>query len=61
MKQYQQANTRNAVSEMTRNGIPVREIADTLELSTQRVYQHLKALGMSPASSASSPMPRRVR
>lgn len=35
---------------MTRAGLNPREIAGALGISTQNVYKHLKALGMSPSS-----------
>ncbi len=61
MKDFQQTETRKITREMTLNGCPIREIADVCDVSTARIYQHLKKLGMRPAAKAPSVMPRRVR
>lgn len=63
MKPFQETDTRQTVADMTRNGCTAREISTTLEISTQRVYQHLDKLGMKPAARSQTPnvMPRRVR
>ncbi len=54
-------STREVVADMTRNDYTPREISRLLDLSTQMVYRHIKALGMKPATKAPSVMPRRVR
>jgi DNA-binding CsgD family transcriptional regulator len=45
----QQSPTRQRVAQMTGAGLSPREIALALNISTQAVYKHLKALGMRPA------------
>lgn len=41
--------TRAQVASMTAAGLSPRQIAGALGISTQAVYKHLKALGLSPA------------
>lgn len=40
--------TRRQVSELYDKGLSVRDIAGVIGISTQRVYQHLKALELPP-------------
>lgn len=47
----QLSETRRKVKELTELGHSPREIAQLVNVSTQRVYQHLKKLGMDPAPS----------
>lgn len=39
-------DTRERVKKLHGNGLSVREIAKVLNVSTQRVYQHLRALAV---------------
>lgn len=44
-------STRERVRDLTAKGLKPREIAHLLNISTQRVYQHLKALEEEQAAS----------
>lgn len=44
------ATTQKRVADLIDRGLTVREIASVLNLSTQAVYKHLKALGIEPPS-----------
>lgn len=41
-------STRERVAQLTEQGLKVREIATVLNVSTQAVYKHLKALDLEP-------------
>lgn len=40
--------TRERVRDLIERGLSVREIAQLLSISTQAVYKHLKAMGITP-------------
>ncbi len=44
------SKTRRKVQDLTEKGLTPREISRLLDISTQRVYQHLQALDIAPAS-----------
>lgn len=44
------SDTRRQVRDLTIEGVTPRDIAKQLDISTQRVYQHLKKLGLEPAT-----------
>ena len=50
------SDTRQRVAELHTKGLSVREIAQLLGVSTQRVYQQLKALGLeAPTKNGATP------
>lgn len=50
----QPSETRQRVEDLIGKGLTVREVADVIGISTQRVYQHLDKLGMKPAQKVAS-------
>lgn len=44
------ATTRERVSDLSKQGLSVREIASVLQVSTQAIYKHLDKLGIEPPS-----------
>lgn len=45
---------REAIADLYSQGVKVREIADRLEISTQRVYQQLKKLDLPPPTAVTN-------
>mgnify|MGYP003577002698 CR=1 FL=1 len=50
--------TRQADKDLTAKGRTPREIANKLNISTQRVYHHLKKLGLEPAKQSKASCPK---
>lgn len=48
------SETRRQVRDLTLEGLTVREIADKLGISTQRVYQQLQKLDLQPVRKKAS-------
>lgn len=44
------ASTKERVAQLVEQGLTVREIATILNVSTQAVYKHLKAMDIAPPS-----------
>lgn len=53
MKDFQKVNTREKVAEMHARGLRPFEIAKILDISRQRVHQHLSVLGLGNDSKTS--------